>query len=112
MSVDEPSDSASKKADYKVHDAAEKTRETIDAAVHDAGETIRGGIDRVKASLENVKDAVSEKLHRGAAEAERTHREIAGDDLTAGERVGSIANEVKNDAQAEIDALKQRARKL
>ena len=112
MSVEKPSDGTAEKTDYKVHDAAQKARETLDSAVHDAGEAIRGGLDRVKAGLDNVKDAVNEQVHRGAAEAERAHREAAGDDLTAGERVSSVANEIKNEAQAELDALKQRARKL
>ena len=108
---DTSSQSAAEKAAAKAHDATEKARDGVEAAVHEAGQVIREGAARFKDSVANVKDAVSEQLHRGAAEVERTRRDAAGDDLTASERLASIANEIKNNAQAEIDALKQRARK-
>jgi hypothetical protein len=83
--------------------AAQKARE--------AGEKIRDGLDRLKDRVADVKDSINEKLHREAADAEHAHRDAAGGDMTAGDRVASIANEVKSNAQAGIDALKQRARK-
>lgn len=111
MSADKSSENAAEKAAAKAHEATEKARDGVDAAVHDAGRAIREGAARFKDSVANVKDAVSEQLHRGAAEVEHTRRDAAGDDLSASERLASIAKEIKNNAQAEIDALKQRARK-
>jgi hypothetical protein len=108
---DTSSQSAAEKAAAKVHEATERAKDGVEAAVHEAGQVIREGAARFKDSVANVKDAVSEQLHRGAAEVEHTRRDAAGDDLSASERLASIANEIKNNAQAEIDALKQRARK-
>ncbi len=101
-------DNSSQNAGDKVQDAAERTKEAVKSAVHDAGEALRGGAELFKKDLENVKDAVNEKLHRDAAEAERARRET---NLTASERVASVANEIKNNAQADVDELKQAARK-
>lgn len=108
MSYGSSKNSGDEKSAAEARESAAKARKAVDSAAH----AIHVGLDRVKAGVENVKDAISEKLHRGAAEAERTHREVAGDDLTASEKVASVANEVKNDAQADIDALKQGLRKL
>jgi hypothetical protein len=40
----------------------------------------------VKAAGKNVKDDVSEGIHRGTADAEQKKREMAGDDMTTGRR--------------------------
>ena len=108
MSDQGSSKSGDEKSAAETHEAAAKARKAVDSAAR----AIHDGLDRVKARVENVKDAINEKLHRGAAEAERTHREVAGDDLTASEKLASVANEVRNDTQADIDALKQGVRKL
>jgi ElaB/YqjD/DUF883 family membrane-anchored ribosome-binding protein len=69
----------------------------------------------IKNELRNVvgavKDAVSEVGHKSTAEAEHARRDIAGDTMTTGEKLGSVANEVKNNAQAGIDHAKVEARK-
>jgi hypothetical protein len=57
--------------------------------------------------VDNVRDAVSEAGHRGAAEGEQAKRDIAGDQMTVGENVASIANQAKHSVAAEIDATKQ-----
>ena len=111
MSADTSSKNAAEHAAKKAKEASEKAKESVNAAVHDADKAVRAGAERLKERVANVKDAVNEKLHRGAAEAEHTRRDVAGDDLSASDRLASVANEVKSTTQADIDALKQRARK-
>ncbi len=67
-------------------------------------------VDGAKNALENAKDAVSEASHRSAAEGEQAKRDLAGDQMTAGEKLGSILNQGKNTVQAEVDASKREAR--
>jgi hypothetical protein len=92
----------------KIHDAGENTKSAFENVMHDAGQALRDGADLFKADLENVKDAVNEQLHRNAAEAEQARRE---GNLRESERLESVANELKNNAQADVDELKQQARK-
>jgi hypothetical protein len=63
--------------------------------------------DAVKHVVDDVRDSVHEEGHRSAAEAERARRDVAGDVMTPGEKAGSIADEAKQRAQAEIDAIKR-----
>jgi hypothetical protein len=67
--------------------------------------------DNINNAVGTVKDAVSEAGHKSTAEAERERREVAGDTMTTSEKVGSVANEGKNDVQAGIDHAKGEARK-
>jgi uncharacterized protein YoxC len=67
-------------------------------------------VDNVKDAGKNVKDDVSERIHRGTADAEQKKREIAGDQMTTGEMANSIINQEKQTAQADIDAMKRDAR--
>ncbi len=57
-------------------------------------------------TIDNVKDAISEAGHRGAAEAEQAKRDVAGDELTPGENLASMANQAKHSVAAEVDAAK------
>lgn len=66
--------------------------------------------DAIKEGIDDVKDRVHEAQHRSAAETENERREVLGDRMSAGEKAGSIADEAKNRAQAEIDAIKQEIR--
>jgi hypothetical protein len=68
-------------------------------------------VDKVKDAVENVKDAASEATHRGAAEAEQQKRDVAGDEMTTGEKAGSMINQAKNTVQGDIDATKRDVRK-
>lgn len=63
--------------------------------------------DELKKTIDNVADTFSEAGHRTNAEAERTDREIAGDTLTPGEKLGSVANEGKEGVLADIDKAKR-----
>lgn len=66
--------------------------------------------DSIKDTVENAKDSISEAGHRTAAKGEKAKREIAGDELTIGEKVGSFVKEKKNQTQAELDANKRKLR--
>ena len=111
MSADTSSQDAAEHAAKKAQEASEGAKESVSMAVHDADRAARAGVERSTDLAADVRDAANEKLHRGAAEAEHTRREVAGDQLTVSERLASVANEVKSNAQADVDALKQRARK-
>jgi hypothetical protein len=58
-------------------------------------------------AVDNVRDAVSEVGHRSAAEGEQAKRDVAGDQMTVGENIGSMANQAKHSVAAEVDAAKQ-----
>ncbi len=67
--------------------------------------------NEIKNTVGAVKDAVSEAGHKSAADAEHARRDIAGDTMTTSEKLGSLANEVKNNVQAGVDHAKVEARK-
>jgi hypothetical protein len=64
----------------------------------------------IKKTIDNARDATKEALHRSTAEAEHARRKALGDEMTPGERLESVANELKNRAQAEADEIKQKTR--
>ena len=66
--------------------------------------------DEIEKIGHNIKDAVSEGMHRSTADAEQTSRDVAGDEMTAGEKAASMANQAKNTVQADIDAAKRNVR--
>lgn len=66
--------------------------------------------DEFNKVVDNVKDAASEASHRSAAEGEQAKRDVAGDAMTPGEKVGSAVNQAKNTVQADVDATKRDAR--
>ncbi len=73
-------------------------------------DALNNAVDSVKDAVANAKDASSEAGHRTAAEAEQAKRDAAGDNLTLGEKAGSVFNQAKHNVQAEADAAKQDAR--
>ena len=66
--------------------------------------------DAIKGTVDDARDRVHENKHRSEAEPERLRRDVAGDVMKPGEKAGSMANEAKNRAQAEIDAMKRELR--
>ena len=64
----------------------------------------------VKDAAKDVRDAANEAQHRVVAEAEKTKRDLLGDEMTPGEKLKSGANELKNRAQAEVDKAKRELR--
>jgi hypothetical protein len=73
-------------------------------------DALEKGIDAVKKGAENVKDTVSELGHRGAAEGEQTKRDVAGDEMTLGEKAGSVINQGTETIKGDIDAGKRDVR--
>jgi len=65
------------------------------------------GLDAIKKGADNVKDGIDEASHRGNAAAERESREVAGDQMTIGENVGSVLNEGKESVLADVDKAKR-----
>ncbi len=63
--------------------------------------------DEFNKVVDNVKDATSEAGHKSAAEGEQAKRDVAGDDMTTGEKAGSMFNQAKNSVQADADSSKQ-----
>jgi hypothetical protein len=68
------------------------------------------GVDAVKKGADNVKDSVSEAGHRSAAEGEQAKRDVAGDQMTVGEKVGSVFNQGAETVKGDIDAGKRDVR--
>jgi hypothetical protein len=64
----------------------------------------------VKDSIDNTRDAAKEAMHRSTADAEHARRDLGGDEMTAGEKVKSVGNEVKNRTQADLDKVKREVR--
>jgi hypothetical protein len=66
--------------------------------------------DDIVKGVKDVKDSITEATHRSNAEAEQVKRDVAGDQMTTGEKVGSVANQVKESAQANYDEAKRNVR--
>lgn len=61
-------------------------------------------------AAEDARDATHEAAHRTVAEAERLKRDVAGDEMTPGEKLRSGANEAKHRVEAEVDKTKREVR--
>lgn len=55
----------------------------------------------------NAQDAASEAGHRSEAQGEEAKRDAAGDAMTPGEKLGSVANQAKDNLQADTDSAKR-----
>jgi hypothetical protein len=64
-------------------------------------------LDKVSDTIENVKDATSEAVHRTVAAGEQQKRDAIGDSMSTDAKVTSINSQAKQTAQADIDALKR-----
>jgi hypothetical protein len=64
-------------------------------------------LDTVSDTVENVKDAASEALHRSVAAGEQQQRDLIGDSMTTQAKASSIETQAKQTAQADIDAMKR-----
>jgi len=67
-------------------------------------------VESIKKVVHNVGDAISEVTHKGHAEAEHAARDAAGNAMTPGEKVGSMATEVKENVLADVDHTKRDVR--
>ena len=66
--------------------------------------------DSIKDAVDDTRDAAHEAVHRTIAQAERTKRDLAGDEMTTSEKAASVLNQGKHQAQAEWDKAKREAR--
>lgn len=66
----------------------------------------------VKKVGKNIKDTVTEAMHRGEAESEREKRTTFGEVMTPGEKTESVVHEVSEDSKAGIDRLKRDVRNI
>ena len=65
--------------------------------------------DAVETAKHNARDAASEAQHHAAARAEAEKR--SGDSLSPGEQAQSLATEVREEALAKVDSVRQEIRK-
>lgn len=70
-------------------------------------DTFNEAKDSVEKGVGNVRDSANEAMHNSTADAEKTRREVDGNNMTASEKAGSMFNESKNRAQGEMDAAKK-----
>jgi hypothetical protein len=77
-------------------------------------DTIGRALGEVEAAVERTvdkaKDAINESKHRAEAAVEHNRRELAGDEMDPATRIGSVANEIKNDVQADVAQTKRSLR--
>ncbi len=66
--------------------------------------------DDLNKAIDKTKDAIHETGHRSVAEGEHAKRDVAGDDMTLGEKTGSVVKETTNNVQADIDKAKRESR--
>lgn len=69
-------------------------------------------MSEIKKIGKNVKDTITEGIHRGEADAEHEKRASFGDVMTPGEKTESVAHEVTEDAKAGVDRLKRDVRNI
>ena len=66
--------------------------------------------ETIVAAVDNITDKVNELGHNANAETENAKRDVAGDTMTPGEHLGSLANEGKERLLAGVDKAKVDAR--
>jgi hypothetical protein len=59
--------------------------------------------DEVKKAIDDIKDAGREVKHRTEAGLEHAKRDIAGDEMTTGEKIKSVVHEDVENTKADID---------
>ncbi|HLJ83226.1 MAG TPA: hypothetical protein VKT51_03485 [Candidatus Eremiobacteraceae bacterium] len=66
--------------------------------------------DQLKKTVADGKDAAHELEHRTKAELERAKRDVAGDEMTTGEKVKSFVHEDVERTKADMDEAKRKLR--
>lgn len=66
--------------------------------------------NEVKKTVNNIRDAIKEGVHRGNADVERENREEFGEDMTPGEKAGSMGREATENVKAGIDHAERKVR--
>ena len=73
-------------------------------------DTVENALHATKNAVADVRDRADETIHRSAADAEKTRREVAGENMTPSEKLVSGATEVQHRTQAELDRAKRALR--
>ncbi len=73
-------------------------------------DTMNKMADAIKDTVDNVRDGSNEAGHRTQANAEQQKRNLAGDEMTTGQKAGSLLNQGKNEVQADYDKTKRDVR--
>lgn len=63
--------------------------------------------DDLKKAVDDTKDALHEVKHRSEAGFEHAKRDIAGDEMTTGEKVKSFVKEDLENTKADVDKAKR-----
>ena len=66
--------------------------------------------DTIKKAVDDAKDAVREVKHRTEADLEHAKRDVAGDEMTTGEKVKSFVDEDVERTKADVDKAKRAVR--
>jgi hypothetical protein len=66
---------------------------------------------KIRKAVDNARDAANEVKHRTKATAEHIARSVAGNRMTAGEKLRSIGREDVEDTLADVDRAKRAIRK-
>jgi hypothetical protein len=74
-------------------------------------DAVDNAADGIKKTGENVKDTLNEAGHRANAEGEKAKRDLAGEQMTTGEKVGSMFRQGTETVKADVDATKRDVRK-
>lgn len=72
--------------------------------------TMDDAADGLKKAGADVKDAFSEAGHRANADSEQASRDLAGDQMTAGQKAGSMFRQGTETVKAEVDKTKRDVR--
>jgi hypothetical protein len=69
-------------------------------------DVIESATENLKAGAENIKDSVSAAAHRTNANAEQASRDLAGDDMTTGQKAQSMWRQGTETVKAGVDEAK------
>ncbi len=64
----------------------------------------------LKKAADDAKDAIHEVEHRTTAKIEHAKRDVAGDQMTTGEKVKSFVHEDVENTKADVDKAKRKVR--
>jgi hypothetical protein len=73
-------------------------------------DVVMGLKDDIEKGVKDIKDTITGASHRANAEGEQVKRDVAGDEMTPGEKIGSVANQIKETAEANYDEAKRNVR--
>jgi F0F1-type ATP synthase membrane subunit b/b' len=72
--------------------------------------TVDNAANGLKKAGADVKDSLNEAGHRANAEGEQAKRDVAGDQMTAGQKAGSMLRQGTETIKADVDKTKRDVR--